>query len=403
MSNMPQRLASPPRMPRRRFLGALALGGGAALLGGCQAAAPAAPAPAAPQAPTGAASPGSAPPAWERDWNALVEAARREGMVVFSGPPTPEVRTQVSAGFKARFGIEVEYIGGRRSDLVTRLQAERAAGVYTVDVVVGGADTIATQFYPQGMLDSIRPVLIHPEATDPAKWKPGRLWFIDPEDQYALRLTNQVLPILAVNTTRVAVDEIRSGQDLLNPKYRGLLAQDDPATAGTGSNTAVYLTTRLGEDYVRRLYVDQQTQFTRDRRQLSDWLGRATYPIVINPNQSDVLEPLRRDGFPIHVIADLPDLPGYVTAGSGILVLLNNAPHPNAARLLVNWLASREGSEIYTRTEQGVPIRADIEPTWAPDYAIPRPSVDYFDSFDWAFIMSDKSAITARIRAMRGQ
>src|SRR5919206_3392961 len=142
-----------------------------------------------------------------------------------------------------------------------RLAAERAAGLYTVDVVVGGADTIVREFYPQGMLDPIRPALIHPEVLDPAMWKPGRIWFIDPDDQYALRLANQVSVALGVNTTKVAADEFHTTQDLLNPRYRGLIAQDDPTVTGTGSNTASFLYAKLGEDFIRQLYVGQQVGF----------------------------------------------------------------------------------------------------------------------------------------------
>jgi iron(III) transport system substrate-binding protein len=384
---------------RRRFLRALALGGGAALLAACQAPAPRPPG-AAP--PPSAAAPGEPAATWEQRWTALIEAARREGKVVFSGPPTPEVRTQVSAVFKERFGVEVEYLGGRRGDLLTRLRSERAVGLYTVDVIVGGAQSIAVEFYPEGLLDPLRPALIHPEVTNPTKWKPGKLWFIDPEEQYALRLLNSVSPILGINTSKVDPREIRSAWDLLNPKYRGLIAQDDPTVAGSGANTAAYLHLRLGEEFLRRLYVDQQVRFTRDRRQLSDWLGRGVYPIVINPNAADVLEPLLRDGFPIEVIQSLPDLPAHVTAGSGIMVLLNNAPHPNAAKLLVNWLASREGLAIYSRAEQGLPLRVDVDASWAREYLIPKPGVEYFDSFEWTFTISDKAPLSQKIKAWLG-
>ena len=391
-----------PRVSRRRFLQGLGVGGGAALLAGCQSQSPAA-APAASRTSGGATgSAGTAPADWQQRWDEMVQAARREGSVVFSGPPTPDVRTRVSATFKERFGVEVEYLGGRRGDLIARLQSERAAGLYTVDVVVGGAQTIAVEFYPQKLIDPIRPVLIHPEVLDGSKWKPGKIWFIDPDDQYALRLTNSVTPILGINTTRVNPAEIKSVQDLLNPRYRGMIAQDDPTVSGTGSNTAAYLNKALGEDFIRRLYVDQQCQFTRDRRQLSDWLGRGTYPIVIHPNDADVLGPLLDDGFPIHVIPGFPDLPPTVTAGSGIMIMLNKAPHPNAAALLVNWLASQEGLGIYSKAERSVPLRTDVDESWAREHQLPKPGVEHFDTYDWEFTISDKSVVSDRIKAMRG-
>jgi len=43
--------------------------------------------------------------------------------------------------------------------------------------------------------------------------------------------------------------------------------------------------------------------------------------------------------------------------GSGQVTLMNNAPHPNAAILFFNWLVSREGLEIYSRTQSCLPRR----------------------------------------------
>src|SRR5262245_2042193 len=226
--NDPQHRRRPhARLGRRQFLGVAAGYGAAALAAACQAPAPAASAP-----PAASSTAAGAPAGWEQQWDALVAAARQEGRVVFSGPPTPAVRTNVAGRFKERFGVDVEYVAGRRGELLTRWRAERSAGVYTVDVVVGGAQTIATEFYPEKLIDPMRPVLIHPDVTDLAKWKLGKLWFIDPDDTYALRLVNSITPTLGVNTTRVQPDEFKSAQDLLNPRYRGLIAQDDPTVSG---------------------------------------------------------------------------------------------------------------------------------------------------------------------------
>ena len=61
---------------------------------------------------------------------------------MLSGPPTPAVRTEVPAAFKRRFGIDVEYLAVRSGELMTQLEAERAAGQYSVDVLLTGASTL---------------------------------------------------------------------------------------------------------------------------------------------------------------------------------------------------------------------------------------------------------------------
>ncbi len=221
------------RLSRRAFLQALVVGGNAVALGACQV--PTTPPASSRSAnrgmPRGASgpAPGAAgAAAWEPAWRELVEAARREGNLVVGGPPTPAVRTELPAAFRSRFGIEMEYLGGNTSELLTRLEAERQSGQYTLDAILGGAQTLYTRAYPAKLLDPIPPVLIHPEATDPARWIAGRLWFMDPEQQYVLRLSNQVGTGVTVNAQYVRPDEIQSWYDLLDPRYRGKISVYDP-------------------------------------------------------------------------------------------------------------------------------------------------------------------------------
>jgi ABC-type Fe3+ transport system substrate-binding protein len=55
------------------------------------------------------------------------------------------------------------------------------------------------------------------------------------------------------------------------------------------------------------------------------------------------------EGFLPEIINSLTDIPGYVAVGAGHLVVVNREPHPNAARLFANWLASNEGLQLYSR------------------------------------------------------
>ena len=386
------------RLTRRRFVHGVALGAGAALLAGCQGQAPAA-APTTGQAPGGA----GVSPEVEQQWNALVEAARREGTVVFSGPPTPEVRRELPAAFKRRFGVEMEYLGGRTGDLMSRLEAERDSGQYTLDAMVAGAQSSYLVGYPKKMYDPLLPALIHPEATDPTKWVGGRIWFMDPEQQYILRLSNYVSSNVVVNTEHVRPEEIQSWRDLLDPRYRGKISVYDPAVGGTGSVMAAYLLRMLGEDYVRALYQTQQPGVSREDRQLADWMARGLYPISLGLSTAEI-ETLKKDGFPVTVLKGFPEAPGYVTSGFGMASLINNAPHPNAAKLLLNWLAMKEGNEVYNRAQVIVSVRTDVDNSWAPEYIIPKPGVEYFDSHDWYFTHEARNPEElAKLRRLTGR
>jgi iron(III) transport system substrate-binding protein len=88
---------------------------------------------------------------------------------------------------------------------------------------------------------------------------------------------------------------------------------------------------------VKRLFVDQRPMLTRDHRQLADWLARGTYPIAVSLREVE-FEQIKRDGFPVAPVPQPPDAPGHVSAGFGLVGLMNDAPHPNAARVLQNFL-----------------------------------------------------------------
>src|SRR5215216_2324404 len=104
----------------------------------------------------------STAPAWDK----LVADAKKEGKVVIIAPSDPQVREAIPAAFKAKYGITVEYLGGRSSDMAARLRTERASGVCTIDVALSGTLTMASIFYGKKMLDPLRPTLIDPEVTD---------------------------------------------------------------------------------------------------------------------------------------------------------------------------------------------------------------------------------------------
>src|ERR1700720_393564 len=107
---------------------------------------------------------------WQQQRAQLVAAAQREGKVVILAPPDTQVRQALPAAFKARYGIPVDYLGGRSSESAGKMRAEREAGVYTVDVALAGIQTMATIFYREKMLVPLRPLLIDPDVVDPTKW-----------------------------------------------------------------------------------------------------------------------------------------------------------------------------------------------------------------------------------------
>ena len=337
------------------------------------------------------------PADWQKKWDETLAAAKKEGKVVVAAPPDAEVRNTLPAAFEARFGIKMEYLSGRGSDQANKLRRERGAGAYTVDAVVAGNQTMFSVLYAEKMLAPLKPELILPEVTDGKYWHRGSLWFADPEQKYILRIFNTVREAFIINTKLVNESELRRYSDLLNPKWKGKISFLDPSMAGTGANQAALLYTLFGEDFVEKLFVDQQPLISRERRQLTDAVLRGSYPITFGAEDGEI-ERLRAEGMPVKAIFSLEDLPGVISGGN-MVALLDQAPHPNAARIFVNWMATKEATEIYGRALKMVPARADVDAaSFMPPEVIPKPGVNYYDIYSYEFTTVTNAQSRRRMR-----
>ena len=391
-------MQSRTRMLSRREVLRLATAAGAGVLGVALSACAAG----TPVATTTAASPTSAPAQATpvlAAWDQLVAAAQKEGKIVISGPPVPEARTKMPEAFKQRFNIEMEYLAVNSSQLASRIETERAAGQYTIDVSLGGPDTVYGTFLVNNWLDPLKPALILPEVVDPKVWPTGGPWFRDPSGEMSLQLFNTINPIGYINTSSVSPDELKTADDLLNQKWKGKLASYDPSVNGGGliAGSVIYIV--KGPDFARDLYKGQEIAYTRDYQQIADWVAHDSYSIclAITPVYMNQYE----GAVPVQELV-LPDLPTALAGGYGIVSLWNQAPHPNAAKVFANWIASKDGVSVYGAIDQSAPVRTDVDATaWVPQHLIPKPGKEYFDTFEYKYVMEKRQPIARFYAALK--
>ena len=353
------------------------------------------------------ASPPPVPPAQsqaadpsQRIWDELATAARAEGKLVVASNNVA-MRETVAPAFKERFGVDVEIITGRGSEAVARIMRERAAGIATVDVLISGLGSVANELYPNKGIASIKSLLVVPEVTDPTKWRDGQIRFNDPDGEYILRSMESVQNLIVINTDFVSRSELRRSDDLLNPKFQGKIATQDPSQQGGGDAVAGYFLYQRGEDFVRRLYQDQKPIYSRDDRQMADALARGIYPINLTMTEEDVLT-LIRDGIKVEAFW-FEDIPPQIGAGGSFSVVLNPAPHPNAAKLWINWYASKEGQELAAPALGQPSNRLDVEANAKlPKFLVPEPGRQYFDINEWSFATTEEAPLRARMRSLLG-
>jgi ABC-type Fe3+ transport system substrate-binding protein len=182
----------------------------------------------------------------------------------------------------------------------------------------------------------------------------------------------------------VPATSLTSWKDLLKPEFKGKIAAYDPRSGGQGQAAAAYLAYTFGIDFVKELYTAQDVMFTRDGRQLIEWLVRGSYAVALGAVQIDV-ENFRTRGMGNLMVPALADGPGLLTGGFGLLKQGKGAPHPNAATVFINWYASQPGQEAYSRAMAETSSRNDVEAPNVPDYVVPKPGLKYVDQFqeDW--------------------
>src|SRR5262245_26623780 len=338
-------------------------------------------------------------PLWKTAWDESLAAAKKEGKVVVVGSPDPVMRQAIIPKFTARFGIPVEFIAGSSGQIVGRVRTERYSGIYAVDVFMAGAATTVNALHAEKMLDPLKPLLVLPEVTDGAKWKRGQPWFVDPEERYILLLFSRIDGLMFVNTASVSPQEIGAAKDLLNAKWKGKIASEDPTATGSGSNKSVQFYNQLGPEFVKSLYIDQKPAISRDRRQLTDWLARGTHPICLTCRADDARD-LQNEGFKLLEIFELSDMQSRVVSAPFLLTVANKAPHPNAARVFVNWLAGRDALELYSRNYESATLRTDVDESFLDPRTIPRPGVTYPDDTDFNWIASGRRETAERVREL---
>jgi ABC-type Fe3+ transport system substrate-binding protein len=338
-----------------------------------------------------------------QQWDQLVGEAQKEGKIVLLGPPDGQVRQDLPAAFKARYGITVEYLGTRSAESATKLSAERSAGIYSVDVVLAGGETMSGVYYAQKMLAPLKPQLVAPDVVDPSKWWNGAQWYMDPEKTYVLRLFNTVLPSFHINTDLVKHAEVTSAHALLDPKWRGKISTNDPYLPGIGLFNASRYYLQFGEDFLRRLYVEQKPVTVRDRRQINDWLARGTYPIALDADDDEVKR-MQQEGLPVAAVYALTDMQPILSTGIGQIAIIDHTPHPNAAKLFVNWIASQEGLSVLARSRGAVPTRTDIDASqWLAAEMIPKAGTDYRDMHDWTLGPQRQQARDIMVGLLKGR
>lgn len=263
---------------------------------------------------------------------ALIAAAKQEGQVVWYTTliVSQAIRPLVHAFEEKYPGIEVRYSRADSGPTALKILTEKRAGKMQADVF-DGAGTVPPLVQAGVVADYLPPTadLYPAELKDPNRhWIAINLYFLTP----------------GYNTSLVAKDEVpRTLDDLLAPKWRGKLAWSVGIPAGSGSFIGAILETMgeaTGMDYLRALAKQQIVNVDATARAVLDQVIAGEYPIALEIfNHHAALSAAK--GAPVDWVKMEP-----VAAPISVASLVKDSPHPNAGKLLLDFLTSEEGQKV---------------------------------------------------------
>lgn len=320
-----------------------------------------------------------------QDWESLIEAAQQEGEVnLILGGNVPGLLRGLMSDFEDQYGITVNYQTGSGRQHAERILAERDLDRYTIDVWMGGANTPLSMLLPNNAMEPIKDnnVLMDPDVTDESKWFQGQHWYTDPERRYIFTWGGSPSQAIVINTDMVDPDEITSYADLLDEKWEGQIVSTSPATQGGGATVVpMVLNENIGFDFFERLLNDQNITIVRDQRQGAEWVAIGRFPIGLLGFSSEA-DRLADEGFPIQAWMPPMEEGEAMTASAANIMLMADAPNPNAARLFINWALNQETqTKFVNQAERMDSLREDVSQDGVlPPYRI-DPDGDYFVAF----------------------
>ena len=413
---------------RHAHLAAMAVGVLAVLFSACAAPIPTA----TPVTQDGTTPTPSAPMGFDAEWEALIAAAQEEGRLVVSGSGGVGEIAPVYKIWQDKFGIRVTIARGSGRANADRLLAEQGVGRFDVDTVHGGVTTINTRLMPNQALVRMEPLLFHPEVVDTSLWYGGRHWYNDEEDAFMFVYAAEVaessqLDGIWINTNLVSFEEVaswRSEEDVLDRYAGSIIDAHVKQLSGAGGAVREFIDPNRGVAYWEDVY-SRDIFWAPEWRYMTDAISRGDFAISLagagGENGREMTE-ARKLGLPVESYETLRlenNWPLYdeesrlTPAGSGAAVAVaKNQPHPNATKLWVNWLFSREGATVMhqtlgegeilggSNTLRRASLRVDDIPPGLTDPALRRkPGVDY-NTIDMTPSAAALAADVIRLRIM---
>jgi iron(III) transport system substrate-binding protein len=273
----------------------------------------------------------AAAPAAEAVTPALIDAAKKEGKVVYYTSIDLTLAEKIGKAFEAKYpgiAVRVERTGAER--VFQRIGQEYASRIFAVDVVNSSDAAHFVAWKRDGILAAYVP-------EDVAKFYPP-----EHKDADGLFASFRVgLSVIGYNTGLVKADEApKSFADLLDPKWTGKLVKAHPGYSGNVMSATFEMARDIGWDYFEKL-AKQKIMQVQSSTDPPKKLALGERAVMVDGTEYSALI-LKEEGKPVEVV--------YPSEGTPMAVgpngLFKNAPNPNAARLFQSFCFSAECQQL---------------------------------------------------------
>lgn len=272
----------------------------------------------------------------------LIEGAKKEGALVWYTVLNLQQAQFFLKQFEAKYPfIKTDVYRSVSNNVLNRAIADRNAGKVASDVVsMGGFQSYFLK--KRGLTVPYR----SPEAeTIPAQFK-------DPEGHWTGLYQNT--SVIAYNTKMVSDKAVpREYGQFLAPEWKDRLGMDD-SDEEWFANQCKIMGDEKCVDFLQRL-VRQNPKIVRGQSLIANLMAAGEFPVVVVAYPSEI-EVLKQKGAPVDWVAPNPVLTKIYP-----MAMTANGPHPNAAKLFIDFALSREGQTILKNFKR-ITVRPDVEP-----------------------------------------
>ncbi len=279
----------------------------------------------------------------QENWDQIVAAAEKEGKVVLYSNLQPNGIEPLLQKFREAYPkIQTEQIRLGSSPLVERFSTEFNAGRHLADVVLTYAEERITEGMKNGWM---------------TEWTPPELPNFPADANHqnmAFTLQNAREAIIWSKTAVKPEDEPKEWTDLFDPKWKGKIGMNPPWRSISIQQIVAYWEDKGLGDTAQKLK-DMDVRFFEGSGGIIQAIIRGDIQIA---ELSDLpLNPLLADGAPVGFV--YPD--SGTTLSSNMAFVAKKAPHPNAGKVLLNWLMTEDGQK-YLQEYCGLPVTRNGAP-----------------------------------------